>query len=53
MYSGSSQVAEVKNSHGNAGDTGLISGSGRSLEKETATDFRILAGIISWTEELG
>ena len=33
----------VKNPHANAGDTGLIPGSGRSLEKEIATHSGILA----------
>ena len=36
-----------------ARDTGSIPGSGRSLEKETATHFSILAGRIPWTEEPG
>ena len=37
----------------NAGDTGLISGSGRSLEKEVATHSSILAWRIPWTGEPG
>ena len=37
----------------NAGDIGLIPESGRSLEKEMATHFSILAWEILWTEELG
>ena len=36
----------------NAGDQGLISGSGRSLEKGMATHPSILAWRIPWTEEL-
>ena len=32
---------------------GLIPGSGRSLEKETATDSSVLAWRIPWTEEPG
>ena len=43
----------VKNLPANAGDTGLIPGLGRSLEKEMATHFSILAWEIPWTEELG
>ena len=35
----------------NAGDPGSIPGSGRSLEKEMATHFSILAWKIPWTEE--
>ena len=37
----------------NAGDLGLIPGSGSSLEKDMATHSRILAWRISWTEEPG
>ena len=37
----------------NAGDPGLIPGSGRSLEKEMATHSSILAWRIPWTEEPG
>ena len=37
----------------NAGDLGLIPGSGRSLEKEMATHSSTLAWKISWTEEPG
>ena len=36
----------------NAGDTGSIPGSGRSLEEEMATHFSILSWKIPWTEEL-
>ena len=43
----------VKNLPANAGDTGLIPGLGRSLEKEMATHFSTLAWEIPWTEELG
>ena len=35
----------------NAGDSGSIPGSGRSLEKEMATLSSILAWRIPWTEE--
>ena len=35
----------------NAGDQGSIPGSGRSLEKETATHSSILAWRVPWTEE--
>ena len=37
----------------NAGDLGLIPGSGRSPEKEMANHFSILAWRIPWTEEPG
>ena len=37
----------------NAGDPGLIPGSGRSLEKEMATHSSSLAWKIPWTEEHG
>ena len=37
----------------NAGDLSLISCSGRSLEKEMAIHFVILAWEISWTEKPG
>ena len=43
----------VKNLPANAGDMGLISGLGRSLEKEMATHFSILAWEIPWTKEPG
>ena len=46
----------VKNPLASAGDvrdTGLIPGSGRSLEKEMATHSSILARRIKWTEEPG
>ena len=41
----------VKNLPANAGDPGSIPGSGRSSEKEMATDSSILAWRIPWTEE--
>ena len=41
----------VKSPPGNAGDLGLIPGSGRSLEKEIAIHSSILAWRIPWTEE--
>ena len=37
----------------NAGDLGLIPGSGRPPEKEMATHFSTLAWKIPWTEEPG
>ena len=43
----------VKASAYNAGDLGLIPGSGKSLEKEMATHSSILAWEIPWTEEPG
>ena len=46
----------VKNTPANSGDirdTGLIPGSGRSLEKEMATQSRILAWRILRIEESG
>ena len=43
----------VKNLPANAGDVGSISGVGRCLEKEMATQFSILAWRILWTEEPG
>ena len=46
-------VALGKNLPANAGDMGLISGSGRSLEKEMVTHSSILAWEIPWTEEPG
>ena len=42
-----------KESACNAGDLGVIPGSGRSLEKEMATHSSISAWKIPWTEELG
>ena len=53
-YFWASQLAlVVKNppaNAGDAGDTGLISGSGRSLEKDMATHSSILAWRIPWTK---
>ena len=43
----------VKNLTANAGDTGLIPGKGRSLEKGMVTHSSILAWEIPWTEEPG
>ena len=45
--------SDSKESACNAGDEGLIPGSGRSLEKEMATHSSILAWEISWMEEPG
>ena len=42
-----------KESACNAGDLGVMPGSGRSLEKEMATHSSISAWKIPWTEELG
>ena len=44
---------EGKASTCNAGDLGLIPGSGRSLGEEMATQFNTLAWKIPWTEEPG
>ena len=53
-YFWASQLAlVVKNppaNAGDAGDTGLIPGSGRSLEKDMATHSSILAWRIPWTK---
>ena len=43
----------VKNPPANAGDTGSIPGSGRSLEEEMATHSSIVAWDFPWTEEPG
>ena len=43
----------VKSLPANAGDLGVIPGSGRSLEKELATHSSILAWRVPWTEEPG
>ena len=43
----------VKNQPANAGDVGLIPGSGRSSGEEIATHSSILALEIPWTEEPG
>ena len=43
----------VKNLPANAGDTGLIRGSGRYPEDSLATHSSILAWRIPWTEEPG
>ena len=43
----------VKNPPANAGDVGLIPGSGRSPGGGNATHSSILAWKISWTEEPG
>ena len=46
-------VSDSKESACNAGDPGLIPGSGRSLEKEMATHSSILPWRIPWTKEPG
>ena len=43
----------VKNLPANAGDRGLIPGSGRSPEDRMATHSSVLAWRIPWTEEPG
>ena len=43
----------VKDLPANAGDSGSIPGSGRSLEKEMATHSSIFAWEIAWTVEPG
>ena len=43
----------VKNMPANAGNVGLIPGSGRSLEKEMAVYFNVLAWEIPWIKEIG
>ena len=43
----------VRNTPAIAEDVGLIPGLGGSLEKEMATDARILTWEIPWTEEPG
>ena len=43
----------VKNSPANAGDMGLIPGSGRSPGEGNGDPFSILALEISWTEKTG
>ena len=45
--------SDSKTSVCNAGDPGLIPGSGRSLEKEMATHSSTLAWKIPWMEEAG
>ena len=45
--------SDSKESSRNAGDAGLIPGSGRSLEEEMATHSYILVSKIPWTEEPG
>ena len=42
----------VKNMPANAGDVGLIPGSGRSLEKEMAVYSNVLAWEIPWIKEI-
>ena len=46
-------VSVGNNPHANAGDVGLIPGSGRSSGEEIATHSSILALEIPWTEEPG
>ena len=42
----------VKTLPSSSGNMGSIPGSGRSMEKDVATPFSILAWEIPWTEEL-
>ena len=57
VHVGSAQVVQcVKDPSANTRegrDTGLISGSGRSLEEEMASHYNSLAWRIPWTEEPG
>ena len=53
VFLGFSGGSDGKESACNAGDTGSIPGSGRSLEKEMATHSSILAWKTPWTEEPG
>ena len=54
MHLRASQAAQVvKNPPANAGDMGLIPGSGRSPGEGKATHCSILAWRIPWTEEPG
>ena len=52
-YLGFTQSSVGKESTCNAGDLGLIPGSGDPLEKEMATHSSILASRILWTDEPG
>ena len=53
MFSEFPGGSEYKEYACNAGDLGLISGLGRSLEKGIATHSSIIAWRIPWTEEPG
>ena len=53
LHSGFHRGSVVNNPPASAGDSGLIPGSGRSLEEKMATGSSILAWIIKWTEEPG
>ena len=54
LYIWASPVAlVVKNLPANAGDTGLIPGSGRSPGEKNGNPLSILVWEILWTEELG
>ena len=52
-FPGGSVVKNLPTNAGDTGDAGLISGSGRSLEKEVATHSNILAWKIPQTKEPG
>ena len=53
ILKGAAPVAQMIESACGAGDTGLIPGLGRSLEKGMATHSSILGWRIPWTEESG
>ena len=52
-FPGGSVVQNLSAKAGDTGDVGLIPGSGRSLEKEMATHFSVLAWRIPGTGEPG
>ena len=52
-FPGGLAVKNLSDNTGDARDTGSMPGSGRSLEKETATHSSILAWEMPWTEEPG
>ena len=52
-FPGGLAVKNLSANTGDARDTGSMPGSGRSLEKETATHSSILALEMPWTEEPG
>ena len=53
MWTASRVALVVKNPPANAGDMGLIPGSGRSPGEGNGDPFSILAWEISWTEKTG
>ena len=52
-FPGDTVVKNLPANAGDSGDTGLISGSGRSLEEEMATHSNVLARKVPWSEEPG